>query len=421
MELDALHRPLSMAHPHDFALFIAGGDHELRRETGLLDDEGVIAHGFERGRKPLENALAIVRDLRGLSVHEAFGPHDVGAESRPDALMPQTHPQDGDAAGKILDGGHGYARFFGRARPGRDHQVGGLQIFQLFHRDLVVAEYGNLRSRGQLLTHNAQQLHQVVGEGIVVVDDNEMNGHLKPPVRHFDGLNHTASLVDGLLELAFWIGVSNDPGAGLEIEARALLKESPDGDAEIHVAGETEISHGSGVRSAAGVLQLLDDLHGADLRGTGDRARGEGGLEHVEHVLSRSQIAPHAGNEMHHVGIALDDHELVHLHTAVGGHASDVVSPEINEHEVFGALLGIVEEIFGEGLIFGFRAPARPGAGDGTHLDGAFLEPDENLGRGTDEGLVPQAEIEEIGRRVYLAQGAVDVERTKMVFSGKTL
>src|SRR5207247_4921557 len=43
----------------------------------------------------------------------------------------------------------------------------GIHRLQLLHRDLVVPAHGHLRAQ------RAQVLHQVVGEGIVVVDDRD--------------------------------------------------------------------------------------------------------------------------------------------------------------------------------------------------------------------------------------------------------
>ena len=82
--------------------------------------------------------------------------------------------------------------------------------------------------------------------------------------------------------------------------------EAADGDAEVQVAAEAEVAHRPGVGAPAGGLQFLDDLHGPHLGRAGDRARGEGGFEHLQAVLARGQLPFHLGDDVHHVGVALD-------------------------------------------------------------------------------------------------------------------
>ena len=61
------------------------------------------------------------------------------------------------------------ARFVRSTRPGRNDDAFRMQIFDFFHRDLIVAAHLNLRAQF------ADVLDQVVSEGIVVVE-NENQG-----------------------------------------------------------------------------------------------------------------------------------------------------------------------------------------------------------------------------------------------------
>src|SRR5271156_6188955 len=67
----------------------------------------------------------------------------------------------------MTDKGNAYAGFLRGARPGRKDDALGFQVFDLLDGQLVVTGDGHI---GAQFTH---VLHQVVGEGIVVVEDKD--------------------------------------------------------------------------------------------------------------------------------------------------------------------------------------------------------------------------------------------------------
>ena len=48
---------------------------------------------------------------------------------------------------------------------------------------------------------------------------------------------------------------------------------------------------------------------------------------------------------MHHVAVPLEGHELVYLLAAVLDNPTDIVTGEIDEHHVLGALFGVLGEL----------------------------------------------------------------------------
>ena len=176
MELHAfdahLVRKAGMAHTHDLAVVGPGGHRQFLGTTRALDRQRVVAVDREGFGQPREHALTGGRDLAGLAVHEVLRPNDLAPKRRADRLVAQAHAEDRQPAGACLDRRHRNARFGRRARPRRYHQprnAGRDALADLGHADLVVAEHLHLRS--QL----AEVLHQVVGEGIVVVDHQEFH------------------------------------------------------------------------------------------------------------------------------------------------------------------------------------------------------------------------------------------------------
>ena len=114
---------------------------------------------------------------------------------------------------------------------------------------------------------------------------------------------------------------------------------------------------------------------------------------------------------MHHVRVALERHVGRHAHAAVLGHAADVVASEVHEHHVLGALLLVALQLLGQPHVLFLVAPARPRAGDRMRLDATPFDAHQHLRRRADDGAAADAEEIHVGRRVHVAERAIDGER----------
>ncbi len=63
-----------------------------------------------------------------------------------------------------------------------------------------------------------------------------------------------------------------------------------------------KIADRAGVEAAAVGLELVDDLHGADLGRAGDRAAGKEGPDHVDRAGAWSQPPLDRGDQVMHLG-----------------------------------------------------------------------------------------------------------------------
>src|ERR1700683_1325346 len=79
--------------------------------------------------------------------------------------MPQAYPQQRNFPGKPLNERDTDSRLLGTARPGRYYDAFGLELLDLVEADLIVS------ADQQLLTELTEVLRQVVGKGIVVVEE----------------------------------------------------------------------------------------------------------------------------------------------------------------------------------------------------------------------------------------------------------
>jgi hypothetical protein len=168
---------------------------------------------------------------------------------------------------------------------------------------------------------------------------------------------------------------------------------------------EAEVADRAAVEAAPHRLELLDDLHGADLGRAAERARREGGAKGVEAVAIRGELSAHVRDQMHHVRVALDHELLGHLDRPDAGHAADVVAPEIEQHDVLGDLLRVGRELARQRQVLDLARAARPGARDRPHRHLAVLDARHHLRRGARGLEVVEVEIEHVRRRVQRAAG----------------
>ena len=87
----------------------------------------------------------------------------------------------------------------------------GCEPLRLVRRDRVVPEHAHLGA--ELL----EEVDEVVGEAVVVVDHQE---HLGTLLREVDRGLERGELVQALLVLGGWVGVCHDPGSRLQVAPR---------------------------------------------------------------------------------------------------------------------------------------------------------------------------------------------------------
>ncbi len=99
-------------------------------------------------------------------------------------------------------------------------------------------------------------------------------------------------------------------------------------------------------------------------------------------------------DNVHHVAVTLNEHELIDLHAAKFAHASDVVAAEIDKHYVLGAFFFVLKHFFCEREVLRLGGSAAARAGDGPVLHFAFVHAHQQLGRGA-------CQLEEGGLRPF--------------------
>src|SRR5262245_43564413 len=104
MELDAFNGKGPVADAHDNVVGGVGTDGEIRGKFCWIDDQGVVAHRWERITQRPEDSLGIVLNLRKLAVHDRGSANNLTAERRADCLVPEANTQERDLGAKAADG-----------------------------------------------------------------------------------------------------------------------------------------------------------------------------------------------------------------------------------------------------------------------------------------------------------------------------
>src|SRR5680860_1817153 len=209
-------------------------------------------------------------------------------------------------------------------------------------------------------------------------------------------------------------GIGDDAGTGLHIHDTILHHRSPEHDAAVHLAVRGEVPDAAGIDAARLFLKLVDDLHGAHLRGARNSARRKARHQRIDRVEFRIEFPFDIGNDVHHLTVIFQEEAVGDAHAADLRHAPDIVAAEIEQHQMLGALLGVGEQLLGERFVFVRRGTARPRAGDGPDGDLALAYAHQNLGARTHHGEV--TEVQEIQKRrgVHPPQRAVERERGEL-------
>src|SRR5512133_1008666 len=165
VELDTVDRELAMANRHHLAVTTGRRDLQLVGEGRR--SQGVVAAGKEVVRQVAEDAAAVVAADARLSVDERPRLPDLAAEDLDDRLVATADTERGSTRREPADDlgrGAGSRR---PSRPGRDHQMRRSQPLGLIGIDRVVPVDDHLGAE------LAEQVREVVGERVVVVDQQD--------------------------------------------------------------------------------------------------------------------------------------------------------------------------------------------------------------------------------------------------------
>lgn len=168
VELDAFDRQFFVTQAHDQPVGRFGRDFEHVGQRFAVDNEGMVATRVELALDSGEQRSSVVLHCHRLAVHR-LGPADyVSAEMLPDCLMAEANAEDRHTLCEPFDHRKRNPGGIGCSGTGRDEYFFRLQIgFDFIDGNFVIAD--DLHIGTQL----AQVLDEVVGEGIVIIYDQQ--------------------------------------------------------------------------------------------------------------------------------------------------------------------------------------------------------------------------------------------------------
>ena len=175
MELHAPQRQVAVAHTHHDAVV---GPRQLLELVGKRrDGQRVVAHDLERRGNAREEVDARVPNVRDAPVHGLGRADDLTAEEVAEALVAKADAEHRQTAVEDHAGAHTeVAVSVGPTRAGRDD--GGIELVES-----EVGPRGVVPDDGRRLpAHLADQLVEVVGERVVVVDEDHAHQAALPSV-----------------------------------------------------------------------------------------------------------------------------------------------------------------------------------------------------------------------------------------------
>src|SRR2546425_11110713 len=145
----------------------------------------MVSSGRKALWQPFKQSLAVVKNLACFPVHERRGSNDLASEYFTDGLMAEANTEYRNRFMKAPDNIFGYSRIRRCARARRNDNARRFQALYFFQCDLVIPEYV------QFFAKLAQVLHQVIGERVVIIDnENHISSccalYFKPALRKVD-------------------------------------------------------------------------------------------------------------------------------------------------------------------------------------------------------------------------------------------
>jgi len=167
MKLYAPNRELPVTDAHDLMILRGGGDCQAFGQGITLNHEGVVTGGWKFLRHILKNILVVMTDLRGFPVHQLIGPNNFPAEGLPDRLVAEANAKERNLSRPSFDCLQADARTIWIAGTGRNDQPVEFFKFEIVNTDCIITHHF------LLCPQLAKILDNVVGEGIVIIDDEK--------------------------------------------------------------------------------------------------------------------------------------------------------------------------------------------------------------------------------------------------------
>jgi len=126
-------------------------------------------YDWPAGIEATKDPPAGVVDAAGLAMHQVRCANDLAAHGLADGLVTEADAEQRRRRSEAVDQAQANPGFVRGTRPRRQHDGFRRHLLDLVERDLVVADHGRVGAQF------AQEVDEIVGEAVVVIDDEEFH------------------------------------------------------------------------------------------------------------------------------------------------------------------------------------------------------------------------------------------------------
>ena len=167
--------------------------------------------------------------------------------------------------------------------------------------------------------------------------------------RHDDGFFQRSQFAVDLLQLIFVVALGNHTATRLEPKFSVSADERANGDGLVEVPVEPDESDATTIGATVVWLHFTDELHCTDFRRSAQSTGRKCVNECLDRICTIFQLSADATHKVNDMAVVL--HIFVEVHFDVVTVAAEVVSCQIDEHDVFGILFGVVAKEDGVFLV----------------------------------------------------------------------
>ena len=175
--------------------------------------------------------------------------------------------------------------------------------------------------------------------------------------------------------------------------------------------GRIKITNRPAIGPAWGGFVLVDQLHRADFGRARDRATGKQRPHHIDRAPPRRQPRPHRRHHLMDGGVSLDGKGRRDPHAPGHADAREVIAHQVNDHQIFGAVLDAGHQFRRQRSILRWRAPARPCALHRAHRHAIAIDAHKQFGREAQQPARPIMDNPAMPTAAALAQRRIDRQR----------
>ena len=193
------------------------------------------------------------------------------------------------------------------------------------------------------------------------------------------------------------------------------------GNCRVEVAAEVHIANNTCIRPTLHRFEFINDFHGTHFWRTAHRSCWKRCSQHINWTKVFTNVSRHLRSHVHHVAVALECHQFIHVHGTKLGNSTNVVASQVHQHDVLGNFFGVLAQ-FGSKLAIVFVCTATLArSSNWSAYDSSTLQLHHWLWGTSHDGDIVVFHVIHVWTWVHLAQHSIHVKWFGIKFNVKPL